>query len=189
MPTLTLSPTIQVKVKQYSEAHRAPVNKLLHFIGIPALIVAFLGLLSKLLLPAEGLSGWWRPNAAWIAILVAGACWIYWDAKIGVLVSAAFVGCYLIGALLPISVLVSMFAVGVIAHILGHRCFEGKPPALLSHPIALLEAPPWLLSIWLGLFRESREASGPQSFIQTGRSPLDETRTHSRENEQQVARQ
>ena len=27
-----------------------------------------------------------------------------------------------------------------------------KPPAFFSHPVALLEAPAWLVSVWLGLY-------------------------------------
>ena len=43
--------------------------------------------------------------------------------------------------------------IGIGAHGIGHFCFERKPPAFFSKPIALLEGPAWLFSIWSGLYK------------------------------------
>jgi hypothetical protein len=71
----------------------------------------------------------------------------------GLLTIAVFAGCYVLGSGLSAGLLAGLFSAGVAAHVLGHYGFEGKPPALLSDPVAGLEAPVWLLATWLGLYR------------------------------------
>ena len=80
--------------------------------------------------------------------------WYVWlDWRIGSLVIALFCGCYVAGSGLSADLLAALIAVGVAAHVLGHYGFEGKPPALLSNPMAVLEAPAWLVLTWSGLYR------------------------------------
>jgi uncharacterized membrane protein YGL010W len=139
-------------VDQYGESHRTPVNRALHFAGIPVLVVASLGLVSKLSLSDEGVPAL-RPNAAW-PLLLAACLWnLRWDWKMGLLSTAVYVGGYALGSTLSAGALWSLFGAGVVAHVIGHYGFEGKPPALFSHPVAVLEATPWLLSLWTGLYR------------------------------------
>jgi len=129
------------------------VNRALHFLGIPVLLVASLGLFSKLsLADAEGVPAL-QPNAGWLVLLVACVWNLRWDWKMGLLTTAVYAGGYALGSTLSAGVLWALFGVGVLAHVIGHYGFEGKPPALLSHPVAVLEATPWLLSLWAGLYR------------------------------------
>jgi hypothetical protein len=60
-------------------------------------------------------------------------------------------GCYLLSSVLTTGLLCAILGAGVVAHIVGHYGFEHKPPALLSRPIAVLEAPVWLLATCAGL--------------------------------------
>jgi hypothetical protein len=62
--------------------------------------------------------------------------------------AALFAGGYLPGGALSTGVLAGLFAGGVAAHAIGHYGFEGEPPAVLSRPVAVLEAPAWLFSAW-----------------------------------------
>jgi uncharacterized membrane protein YGL010W len=143
----------------------------LHFVGIPLLLVASLGLVSKLALP--GSTEWpaLRPNAAWLLLLCAVPWYVWQDRRIGVLAGSAMVGGYAIGAPLPVGVLASLFALGVVAHVVGHYRFERKPPALLKRPVAVLEAPAWLLSILAGLQPEQICQRSP--WAETTRAPAD----------------
>jgi uncharacterized membrane protein YGL010W len=138
----------------YAESHQTPVNKALHFVGIPLLTVSLLGLLAKVHLPAA----WeeeeeFRPDLAWLALAGSGLWYLWQDWKAGLVVTAALVGCYAAGRALTAVPLTALFGAGVVAHVIGHYGFEGKPPALLSKPIAVLEAPAWLLATWAGLRR------------------------------------
>jgi uncharacterized membrane protein YGL010W len=138
-------------VDHYAESHRNPVNKGLHFLGIPLLLVSTLGLLSKASLSAGVGVLALEPNAAWIALL--GACFWYLRlaSVMGLPTFVAVAGCYVLGSALPAGVLICLFGVGISAHAIGHYGFEGKPPVLFSRPAAVLEAPAWLLSAWAGL--------------------------------------
>jgi uncharacterized membrane protein YGL010W len=152
---LRLSPTprLQAHVDRYGQSHRTRPNQILHFIGIPILLVSSLGLLAKVPFPTSGEGAVLQPDAAWVVLLVAGL-WYFWvDWRIAPLVTALFVGGYLLGGALTLGPLAALFAAGVVAHVVGHFVFEGKPPALLTRPVAILEAPVWLLAVWIGLYR------------------------------------
>ena len=151
MPRVVLSRALMSHVCRYAESHQTRVNKALHFVGIPLLLVASLGLLSKLALPGSAEWPALRPNAAWLLLLFAVAWYAWQDRRMGLLVGSVMVGGYAVGTPLPVGVLAGLFGTGIVAHAVGHYAFEGKPPALFSRPIAVLEAPAWLLSTWAGL--------------------------------------
>jgi uncharacterized membrane protein YGL010W len=149
----SLTPEMRSHVGQYNESHRTPVNRALHFVGIPLFVVATMGLFSKLSLSDGEGPATWQPNAGWIALFVASAVTLWWDWKTGLLATAVYVAGYALGSTLSAGVLWTLFGAGLVAHTVGHFGFEGKPPALFSHPLAVLEATPWLLSLWGGLYR------------------------------------
>jgi uncharacterized membrane protein YGL010W len=154
VPRVVLSRALTSHVCRYAESHQTRVNKALHFVGIPLLLVASLGLLSKLALPGSAEWPALRPNAAWLLLLFAVAWYAWQDRRMGLLVGSAMVGGYAVGTPLPVGVLAGLFGTGIVVHAVGHYGFEGKPPAVLSRPIAVLEAPVWLLSTWAGLHPE-----------------------------------
>ncbi|MCI0458242.1 MAG: DUF962 domain-containing protein [Gemmataceae bacterium] len=153
MRRLSLSPELWSHVDHYAASHRMPVNKVLHFLGIPLLLVASLGLLSKASLAVDGAVPALRPNAAWIVLFGAGLWYVRSDWKMGLLTFAAVTACYALGSGLPAGLLWLFLGIGVVAHAVGHYGFEGKPPAVFSNPVAVLEAPVWLLATWARLYR------------------------------------
>ena len=167
LPPVVLSRALLDHVCRYGESHQSRGNKALHFVGIPLLLVASLGLLSKLALP--GLAEWpaVRPNAAWLILLLAVAWYAWQDRRMGLLVGSTMIGGYAVGTPLPIAVLAGLFGTGVVAHVVGHYGFERKPPAFLSRPVAVLEAPAWLLSTLAGLQPEQVCQQPPEN----GRPP------------------
>jgi uncharacterized membrane protein YGL010W len=157
----SLTTRLRPYVEDYAHSHRTPVNKALHFLGIPLLTVASLGLLSRLALPTGAEVAALEPNAAWAVLLGAGAWYVLLDWRTGLLTLTALAGCYAAGTFLTAGVLAGLFGAGVVAHVVGHYGFEGKPPALLSNPAAVLEAPLWLLATWTGSYRDGGGGAEP----------------------------
>ncbi|HEV3079632.1 MAG TPA: Mpo1-like protein [Gemmataceae bacterium] len=153
MERLSTMPRLRMHLEHYDESHRKLGNKLLHFVGIPLLLISFLGLLSKLSLNSGAEMPALRPNAAWI-VLIGAALWYIWLAwRIGFLTIALWAICYVLGSEVPAGQLAILFGIGVVAHVIGHYAIERKPPAVLSRPVAVLEAPVWLVAICAGLYR------------------------------------
>jgi uncharacterized membrane protein YGL010W len=144
---LSLTPALRSRVENYGRVHRSPVNRALHYIGIPFLGIASLGLLCQLSLPIGIGIAALEPNAAWPALVFAAGWYIWLGGAVGLLPLAVVVGCYVIGSLLSTVALVVLFAAGAVAHLIGHYGFEGKPPAFFSNPLSVLAAPAWLVSI------------------------------------------
>jgi uncharacterized membrane protein YGL010W len=141
--TVALAPALRGHVGRYAEAHHQPTNVALHHVGIPTLAVALLGLLSRLRV---------RPAPDFGAIAVAGCGWWYLarDRRVGATSTSVLVACYVLGRQLPSPALAVLFGVGATLHAVGHYQFEGKPPALLSRPVAVLESPAWLVATLAG---------------------------------------
>ncbi len=143
------NPTMRYHIEAYNQSHRNRVNRALHSLGIPAAAIAVFGLLSKLRVYDWEIAGV-RPDAGWVAVLIAGLWYLWCDWKTGLLPMVGLVACYLAGQTLEPWILISMLGVAALLHVVGHFGFEGKPPALLSRPIALLEAPAWLIALFAG---------------------------------------
>jgi uncharacterized membrane protein YGL010W len=144
-----LEPELKAHVENYAHSHATPVNKALHFLGIPVLMIALLGLIAKVGYDRNAMP-LLQPNLAWPILLFASAWYLRIDRRIGLLSALALIPCYALGCYLSLSILLALLALGIVLHLVGHYGFEGKPPALLSNPIAILEAPPWLLATWAG---------------------------------------
>src|SRR5437762_13775797 len=113
-------PRLQAHVERYAQAHQTGPNKILHFVGIPVLMVASLGGLSKAALPGWGGAPALQPNAAWVVLLAAGVWYLWLDWRVGILTTGLFCGCYMLGSGLSPGLLVALFGAGVAAHVLGH---------------------------------------------------------------------
>ncbi len=141
MVSSALSSGLQPEVDRYGASHRHPVNRALHAAGIPFLLTSALGLLSHV--PLTGTRR--RPDAAALALAGASLWYLRRDARLGLLTAGGWAACYALGRRLSPGLLTALFGTGIAAHLVGHFGFEGKPPAVLSDPAAVLEAPAWLL--------------------------------------------
>lgn len=133
-------PAIRSHIEAYGRSHSNPVNQALHIIGIPAAATAVLGLLAKLTAPEWELAGA-APDAAWVALAIAAIWYLWADWKGGIVPLVALAVCYAAGRCLPVWMSGAFLATAALLHLIGHYGFEGKPPALLSRPVAVLEAP------------------------------------------------
>jgi uncharacterized membrane protein YGL010W len=136
---------------EYGESHRHPVNKLLHWICVPPIVLSVIGFLRSVPAPAvlESVSPW----LDWAA-LVAVAAAIYYLVLSPALALGAVVALLALFALsgaleaLPLPLWASSLAIFVIAWIgqfVGHA-IEGRRPSFFKDLQFLLIGPLWLLA-------------------------------------------
>ena len=143
--------TVAEWLGEYGESHEHPINKLLHWICVPTIVVSVIGLLSSIPTP-----GALSAVSAWLnwATLVAVAALAYY-----LMLSAALaVGMLLIFAVLfaivhwlatlpwPLwATSLVIFVVAWIGQFIGHA-IEGKRPSFFKDVQFLLIGPLWLLA-------------------------------------------
>jgi uncharacterized membrane protein YGL010W len=136
---------------EYSESHRNPTNKMLHWVCVPAILLSVVGLLWALPFPAE-----WRaisPFFNWATLVALGAVLYYFtlSASLGVgmiLVMAAMLSIVYWLDLLPVPLwitCVTLFVVAWIGQFIGHAV-EGKRPSFFKDVQFLMIGPLWLLA-------------------------------------------
>lgn len=122
----------------YAEFHKNETNQLLHMIGVPLIMFSLFGLLARFDLPSSGV------NLA--LILWAGANLWYFklSPKVAVLFAPLSFGLYYLSLFSPISILWSLFVIGWIVQLWGHKKFEGRSPAFMQNAAHLLIGPLWV---------------------------------------------
>ena len=136
---------------EYADSHRNATNKTLHYLCVPPIQLALMGLL--LAVPVPALVGGWTPLVNWASLLVIAGI-LYYAAlsprlALGMLV-AVLVGFALLAALarLPVPLWATCLVIFVIAWIgqfVGHA-IEGKRPSFFKDLQFLLIGPLWILS-------------------------------------------
>jgi len=136
---------------EYSESHRHPANKLLHWICVPSIVLALLGLLWSVAVPARfaALSPWLN----WASLTAAAAVLYYLALSPALALGSAlvFTGMLLIVrqlAELPWPLWQTSLAIFVLAWIgqfVGHA-LEGKRPSFFKDAQFLLIGPLWLMA-------------------------------------------
>ncbi|HXQ31929.1 MAG TPA: Mpo1-like protein [Steroidobacteraceae bacterium] len=136
---------------EYGDSHRHPTNELLHVLCVPPIVIAVLGLLWSLPVPAaiRGLT----PLANWASLAVLAGLAYYATLSLrlalGMLPLLA-IGLGLIAALDRLTVplwqtSLAIFIVAWIGQFVGHAV-EGKRPSFFKDVQFLLIGPLWLLS-------------------------------------------
>ena len=138
-------------LSEYGLSHQNPTNKLLHWICVPPIVLAVMGLLWSLPVPAAwtGLSPWlnWATVTAAAALLYY--CLLSPPLAAGILLS--FIGLLAITralSLLPWPLWLTSLVIFVIAWIgqfIGHA-IEGRRPSFFKDLQFLLIGPLWLLA-------------------------------------------
>ena len=134
----------------YSEDHRHPTNKLIHWICVPVIVWTVIALLWVVPVPAGlGRPGLW----AGLAMFGALAFYLRLSRPLAVAMLAAFVLLGLVthllyGVLGPRGLLwtaVAVFVLAWIAQFVGHH-LEGRRPSFLTDLAYLLIGPLWLMA-------------------------------------------
>ena len=130
----------------YGESHRNPINKAIHWVCIPLIVISLLGLLISLPLPLP--TTWLDPALLMLAFGLGFYCLISLRLALGMLVvgSAMYWAALALQAL-PWPLWASSLAIFVLAWIgqfFGHA-IEGKKPSFFQDLQFLLIGPLWLL--------------------------------------------
>ena len=137
------------QMAMYASYHRDPRNRVTHFVGIPAIVLAVMVALAPLRFAVGGIELSWA-----IAVTaVAFALWVSLDAAIGAAM-AVFLAPFLVlaewlAAISTDSAIWTLFAVlfvgGWALQFLGHF-YEGRRPAFLSNLFQALIGPMFLMA-------------------------------------------
>ncbi len=144
----------------YAAHHRAPGNVRTHLIGIPMIAFSLLGLLSIELFsidwPVEGLGVERFPiEVALLLVLALAPLHIWLDARLGVALTALYLGFYFGARLLSWQINVALFVVGWVFQFIGHVKYEHRSPALFTNLLHLFVGPLWVLNHLLGFRKET----------------------------------
>jgi uncharacterized membrane protein YGL010W len=145
------APRLQRYFDEYASFHQNWMNQATHFIGIPMITFALLGLLAKVVL---------FPITDWLnfdlgLVLWAGALLWYLtlDWRYGIPFAVLCLGLYFIARDIPQLYLWIAFVVGWIFQFIGHIVYEKKSPAFYKNFEHLLIGPLWLFAKTVRLAR------------------------------------
>ncbi len=136
--------TAQDWLDAYGESHQNPINKTIHWICIPWIMISLLGLLAAIPSPFD------NPWLNWGTGLIAFAIVYYAMLSVPLAIGMVLVGSAMIGItmVLPEPIWLTsliIFVVAWIGQFIGHK-IEGKKPSFFEDLQFLLIGPMWLLA-------------------------------------------
>lgn len=138
-------------LNEYGESHTNEINKLIHWICVPAIFFSIIGLLYCIKLPIF-ITSVLQLNVAMIVLLFTMIYYLSLSIKIGIgmlLFGVICLGlCYWIEKYAPVSLwlfCIIIFVVAWIGQFYGHKV-EGKKPSFFKDLQFLLIGPMWLMS-------------------------------------------
>ncbi|WP_417749471.1 DUF962 domain-containing protein [Rosistilla oblonga] len=133
---------------EYELSHRNPVNKRIHWICVPVIAAAFLGLLWELPAPRQS---WITINWSVVAMLAALAFYVHLSLRlaVGMAIAFALLACGFIAYRQTLATplwipSLALFVIAWIGQFIGHQ-IEGKKPAFFQDLQFLLIGPAWVL--------------------------------------------
>ena len=145
------SRSIDVWLREYSQYHENRINKLIHWVCVPLIMVSLLGLLWIIPLPNSiaGTSDWANPAMLLFVVAIIFYLRLSIPLTIGmaVIAGAALWGIHRLEARNPAMVWqlsVGVFVIAWIGQFIGHK-IEGRKPAFFKDIQFLLIGPIWLL--------------------------------------------
>ena len=162
----------------YAAYHRDPRNVATHVVGVPAIVLSLMVLLSLASVPGTGIS---------LALVVTAALLLYYvalDGALGIAMTIVLLPLLWLadriaglGAATALAVFLVLFVGGWALQLLGHR-FEGNRPALTASLFQIFMAPIFLMAeafFALGLRRELRQ-DVERRVLTRGAAPAASTR-------------
>jgi uncharacterized membrane protein YGL010W len=142
--------SIQSWLDEYGESHRNPLNKRLHWVCVPLIVLSVIGLLWSIPVPAA-----WATHSHfnWGIVLIALALIYYyvlaWRLALGMtLVMLVMIAVVQAASQLSIALWLlslTIFVIAWIGQFIGHKV-EGKKPSFFKDIQFLLIGPLWLLA-------------------------------------------
>ena len=149
--------SIQIWLDEYGESHRNPVNKRVHWVCVPLIVLSLIGLLWTIPVPSAWAAE--SPFMNWgVLFIVAALIYYYalsWRLALGMTLVTLIVVAIVYGAShvpVPLWLLsVVVFVAAWIGQFIGHK-IEGRKPSFFKDVQFLLIGPLWLLAfIYRGL--------------------------------------
>ena len=141
----------------YHSYHHHPLNQLMHFVGIPMVVLSFAGLLSWFSLGPSWGNGLIAPDLALIVWGMATLFYLWIDWPIGMPFSLVTLGFYICGRQMMLlsawTLLWGIFIGGWILMLLGHTAFERRFPPLSIILKDILIGPLWNFARMVGYYR------------------------------------
>jgi len=135
----------------YAEFHRTKGNQLTHMVGIPAIVISLLGLLSLVTFGGDSMQTWLiRPDLGVVLLVLGSIFYFTIDWKIAMAFTLVLFGMYLIGRSLPVSALIALQIGGWVVQYVGHIKYEKKSPAFYQNVKHLLIGPLWVFAKIVG---------------------------------------
>jgi uncharacterized membrane protein YGL010W len=142
--------SVEAWLTEYADSHRNPANKLLHVVCVPPIVVAVLGFLWSLPVPAA--VGGFTPVVNWASLAALAGLAYYATLSLRLAIAMLPVlalGLALLAGLSRLAVplwqtCLAIFIVAWIGQFVGHA-IEGKRPSFFKDVQFLLIGPLWLL--------------------------------------------
>jgi len=141
--------SLQKNFTEYEQVHFDRTNKLFHYVGVPMIMISLLGGLSHVVL-------WMKPDSilqldvAVLMVILVGLRYLFLSFELGLSFLPILIGFYFLGRAIPMPALWSVFIVGWILQLVGHKFFEKKSPAFTRNLEHLLIGPLWIFSSLIG---------------------------------------
>lgn len=137
-----MSKRVDVLWADYEAHHRTEGNKWCHMVGIPLIAAGLLGLLAV----EVARVGPWPLEISALLIVLAGAGYVWLDARLGAVFVAFSVLLYLGMRLVDWRVALGLFVLGWIFQFVGHGLYEKRSPAFFQNLTHLLVGPLWVVN-------------------------------------------
>jgi uncharacterized membrane protein YGL010W len=139
-----ITPRLRQYFDEYASFHRDPLNKFLHYVGIPILTVTILALLAQVEL--RQINDWLRIDLGILLWLFVSIWYLTLSPVLGLLFSAVCLGLYFLTRDVNIWWLWGAFVLGWILQFVGHAVYEKKAPAFLKNFEHLFIGPLWVFA-------------------------------------------
>ncbi|HEX9982677.1 MAG TPA: Mpo1-like protein [Thermoanaerobaculia bacterium] len=127
----------------YASYHRTAGNKMFHRLGIPAIMLTAIGMLTRVsLFEVSGV----RIDAAMLLIALSTIYYLIVEWRLAIAMLAVSAGMYFLGRAMPMWLNVTLFVLGWIFQFVGHSVYEKKNPAFYRNLLHLLIGPLWILN-------------------------------------------
>ena len=142
--------SVHVLLDEYGDSHQNPINKFIHWVCVPLIVLSLLGLLWSVPFPGGDLS---TQPFNWVTLLLLGAVFYYfllsWRLAAGMIVFSCtlyIILLWLDDFLISLWLLsLIIFTVAWIGQFIGHY-IEGKRPSFFKDIQFMLIGPLWLLA-------------------------------------------
>lgn len=147
MNTLNTSESEMSKLMEdYGASHQNQINEVLHWIGIPCILLSTLGILGQIVYLAPSIPFLGQVDCAMLLWFLAGAWYLSLEWTLGFPFLFVGAGFYSLSRIFPFKIHLAIFILAWALQLIGHSVFEKKSPKFLQNLKHLLVGPLWLFS-------------------------------------------